>query len=63
MNSPYLSVKEVAQFLNKSEKWVYLSKESIPGFFRLANSIFFDKEVLLATLKTKATRPVNRTSH
>ena len=60
MDSPYLTVKEVAQFLHKSEKWVYLSKESIPGYFRLANSIFFDKEVLLSTLKTKATKPVKR---
>lgn len=58
MNSPYLSVKEVAAILNKSEKWCYLKKESIPGYFKLAGSIFFDKDVLLATLKAKATKPV-----
>ena len=58
MDSPYLTVKEVAQFLGKSEKWVYLSKESIPGYFTIKTTIFFDKEVLLATLKAKATKPV-----
>jgi len=60
MESPYLTVKEVAEFLHKSEKWVYLHKESIPGYFRLALSIFFDKDVLLATLKSQATKPVRR---
>jgi predicted DNA-binding transcriptional regulator AlpA len=63
MTTPYLTVKEVAQLLGKSSKWVYLSKDSIPGYFKLANSIFFDKDVLLATLKAKATRPIKRISH
>jgi predicted DNA-binding transcriptional regulator AlpA len=61
MDSPYLTIKEVAKFLNKSEKWCYLRKEQLPGYFRLAGSIFFDKDVLLATLKSKAT--IKRTSH
>ena len=58
MESPYLTVKEVAAILNKSEKWCYLKKESLPGYFKLAGAIFFDKEVLLATLKAKATKPI-----
>lgn len=56
MDSPYLTVKEVAQLLNRSEKFVYLKKNEIPGFFKLAGSIFFDKEVLLTALKAKATK-------
>jgi predicted DNA-binding transcriptional regulator AlpA len=60
MDSPYLTVKEVAQLLNKSEKWCYLKKDQLPGYFKLAGSIFFDKDVLLATLKSQATKPVKR---
>ncbi len=56
MNSPYLTVKEVASYLNKSEKWVYLNQAKLPGYFKLAGAIFFDKDILLATLKAKATR-------
>ncbi len=56
MSSPYLTIKEVAQLLGRSEKWCYLKKESIPGYFKLAGSIFFDREVLLSTLKSKATK-------
>jgi len=56
MNSPYLSVKEVAQLLGKSSKWVYMSKDRLPGYFKLAGAIFFDKDILLASLKAKATR-------
>lgn len=56
MNSNYLSVKEVAALLNKSEKWCYLKKEEIPGYFKLAGAIFFDKEVLLNALKQKAVK-------
>lgn len=58
MESPYLTIKEVAQFLNRSEKWCYLNKESIPGYFKLAGSIFFDRDVLLSALKAKATKAV-----
>jgi predicted DNA-binding transcriptional regulator AlpA len=56
MNSPYLTVKEVAQYLNKSSKWVYLNKTRIPGYFKLADSIFFDRDVLLSALKSKAAK-------
>ena len=57
MDSQFLSVKEVAVLLSKSEKWVYLSKESIPGYFKLAKSIFFDKQLLLTTLRQLAAQP------
>ena len=39
MNTQFLSVKEAATMLGRSPKWVYLNKEGIPGFFRLAGSI------------------------
>ena len=55
MDSLYLSVKEVATLLRKSEKWVYLNKIKLPGYFTLAGSIFFDKQVLVSSLKTLAT--------
>lgn len=57
--SPYLSVGEVAQLLGKSEKWVYQKKHEIPGFFRLAKSIFFDKEILMSELKSRASKPTS----
>ncbi len=60
MDKPYLSVGEVALLLGKSQKWVYQKKGVIPGFFKLAGSIFFDREVLLLGLKTVATQPAKR---
>ena len=63
MKSPYLTVDEVATLLRKSNKWVYNKKEAIPGFFKLAGSIFFDREILQAHLKELAfmpTKKVNR---
>ena len=60
--SPYLTVKEVAELLGRSQKFVYSKKDLIPGYFKLAGSIFFDKDVLLLTLKTKATMPIKRLS-
>ncbi|MCX6121910.1 MAG: hypothetical protein NTX44_09855 [Ignavibacteriales bacterium] len=57
MDSQYLTVKEIALLLGKSEKWVYLNKSKIPGFFVLAKSIFFDKQFLLTTLRQLAAQP------
>lgn len=59
---PYLTVGEVAVLLGKCEKWVYSNKEEIPGFFRLAKSIFFDQEVLFSDLKSRASKPAARKS-
>lgn len=58
MNSPYLTVKEVSEILGRSIKWIYQKKETLPGYFKLAGSIFFDKDVLLNALKAKATKPI-----
>ncbi len=52
MDSKFLSVKEAASMLGRSSKWVYLNKDDIPGFFRLAGSIFFDQTVLLSSIET-----------
>ena len=52
MESQFLSVKEAATMLGRSSKWVYLNKEGIPGFFRLAGSIFFDQTVLLDSIES-----------
>jgi hypothetical protein len=60
MNSPYLSVAEVAKLFARCEKWVYQNKSEIPGYFKLAGSIFFDREVLESGLKNAATRPAKR---
>ena len=60
MDKPYLSVGEVALLLGKSQKWVYQKKGVIPGFFKLAGSIFFDREVLLSNLRNAATQPAKR---
>ena len=60
MDSPYLSVAEVAKLFARSEKWVYQNKSDIPGYFKLAGSIFFDREILMLGLKTAATKPAKR---
>ena len=60
MGSPYLSVAQVAQLLGKSPKWVYQKKGVIPGFFKLAGCIFFDREILMSGLKAAATQPAKR---
>ncbi len=60
MDKPYLSVAEVAELFARTQKWVYQHKSEIPGYFKLAGSIFFDREVLLSGLKTAATRPTKR---
>ena len=54
MQSPYLTVREVAALFRKSEKWVYLRQAEIPGAFRVAGSIFFDREILESSLKELA---------
>ncbi len=53
--SSYLTIKEVSELLGRCPKWVYKNQQTIPGYFKLAGSIFFDKDVLLSTLKAKAT--------
>ncbi|CAB1059417.1 hypothetical protein D1BOALGB6SA_4179 [Olavius sp. associated proteobacterium Delta 1] len=50
MKSPYLTVDEVATLLRKSSKWVYNKKRQIPGYFKLAGSIFFDREIRFYTV-------------
>ena len=60
MDSRYLSVGEVALLLGKSQKWVYQKKGVIPGYFKLAGSIFFDREILLLNLRNAATQPAKR---
>ncbi|MCE5251359.1 helix-turn-helix domain-containing protein [bacterium] len=60
MDSPYLSVAQVAQLLGRTPKWVYENKGVIPGFFKLGGSIFFDREVLESGLKNAATQPAKR---
>lgn len=62
MDSSFLSVKEVAELLKVSSKWVYLNKELIPGYFKLGKSIFFHRDVLLDGLKERASKPQNRGS-
>ncbi len=60
MDSPYLTVKEVASFLKKSPKWVYARQAQIPGRFKLAGAIFFDRDILQSNLKELASKPAKR---
>lgn len=62
MESPYLTVEEVSTLLRKSTKWVYSKKQDIPGYFKLAGSIFFDRETLSSRLKELASRPTKKTN-
>ncbi len=59
MKSTLWSVKEVSAFLGKCEKWVYENQKIIPGYFRIGKAIFFDSEILKATLSEWAFKPVN----
>lgn len=61
MDSNYLSVADVALLLKRSIKWVYKHQAEIPGYFKLANSIFFDRHILTETLKTVALNHVKNT--
>ncbi|MCC6864539.1 MAG: hypothetical protein IT280_00095 [Ignavibacteria bacterium] len=40
---------------------MYKHQAIIPGYFRLANSIFFDRAILAETLKTIATNQLKNT--
>ena len=54
MESPFLTADEVALLLRKSTKWVYQRARDIPGAFKLGGSWFFDKDILLSSLKELA---------
>jgi len=56
MDSPYLSVGELALLLRKSEKWIYqmLNKGKIPGAFKLGGSWLVDRDILGAALQKRA---------
>lgn len=47
-------------FPRKSLKWLYqqLNKGNIPGAFKIGGIWFIDKDVFLATLKEKASKPL-----
>ncbi len=60
MDFHYLSVGEGALLPGKFQKWVYQKKGVIPGYFKLAGSIFFDREILLLNLRNAATQPAKR---
>ncbi|MFH1052736.1 MAG: helix-turn-helix domain-containing protein [bacterium] len=46
-----LTVKQVASLLGMSNKWVYRHKDEIPGYFKIAGAILFDKEIFFKELK------------
>ena len=50
----FLVAKEVALILSKSLKWTYQNQAQIPGRFVIGKSIFWDKEVLFESLKSRA---------
>lgn len=54
MQSPFLTADEVALLLRKSTKWVYQRAGDIPGAFKLGGSWFFDKDILVSSLKELA---------
>ncbi len=42
-----MTVNEVADYLMMSPKWVYQHSKEIPGYFRVAGAIFFNRETLI----------------
>ena len=63
MKSHYLTVDEVAKLLRKSTKCVYFRKLQIPGYFKIAGSILFDREILQEHLRELAFKPTRKVSH
>lgn len=57
MENLYITVEEVAELLRKSPKWVYSHKEQIPGYFKIQGAIFFDRNVMIQSLRELATNP------
>lgn len=57
MENLYITVDEVAEILRKSPKWVYSHKENIPGFFKIQGAIFFDRDIMIQSLRELATSP------
>lgn len=55
--STFLTAGEVATLLRKSTKWVYSNTRLIPGGFKLGGSWYWDKDILLSSLKELAARP------
>ena len=53
-----IKIKEVAQLLGMSEKWVYQNQTQIPGYFKMGKAIFINREVFIESLKPKATKAV-----
>ena len=43
---PVMEVAEVAKLLRRCEKWVYVNKHKIPGFFPIAGSVLFNRKTL-----------------
>jgi hypothetical protein len=52
--SNFITVKEVAALLGKSEKFVYQHQAQIPGYFKLCGAILFDRQLLEDELKKRA---------
>jgi len=57
MNSPYLTVKEVANLLNVSCKWVYANKHHLPGYIKINGLIRFNRHTLIKGLEQLTLQP------
>ena len=53
-----IKIKEVAQLLGMSEKWVYQNQTQIAGYLKIGKAILFNREIFLESLKPKATKTV-----
>ncbi|RJQ67353.1 MAG: DNA-binding protein [Desulfobacteraceae bacterium] len=47
MDSPMMTVQEVADYFKVSLKWVYKNKAQIPGFLKINGLILFNRQTLL----------------
>lgn len=57
-----LSVVHVAEILDAGESWVYNNKLKIPGYYKIAGLIRFDRDTLLNWIKQNCTQPTKPSS-
>ena len=51
MDSPMMSVQDVADYFQVGIKWVYVNKSKIPGFQKIGGLIVFNRQTLLEHTK------------
>lgn len=57
MSQDVLGVKDIADILGRSERWVYQKKTEIPGYFKLGGSVYFHARTFWEWIENNCTQP------